>query len=128
MRENGGINCAPWGTQEQSGLACRAGNQVNSCKADVEAHLEAGCIVAGDMAFQLTKALQLCSKQGCARMSIPVQGMDGDYTGLLAEAGHEADACELAAVLTPHRGNEQETPAGRADPVSAGPASCTREG
>lgn len=53
--------------------------------------------------------------------------MNGDYTGLLAEAGHEADACELAAVLTPHSGNEQETPAGRADPVSAGPASCIRE-
>lgn len=113
MRKNGGINCAPRGTQEQGGLACRAVKQVNSGKPAVEAHLEAGCIVAGDMAFQLPKALQLCSKQGCARMPVPVQGMNGDYTGLLAEAGHEADACELAAVLTPHSGNEQETP-GRA--------------
>lgn len=113
MRENGGINFAPRGTQEQGGLACRSGDQINSGKADVEAHLEAGCIVAGDLAFQLPEALQLCSKQGCARMPVPVQGMDGDYTGLLAEAGHEADACELAAVLTPHRGNEQGDP-GRA--------------
>lgn len=37
-------------------------------------------------------------------------GVYGDYTGLLAVAGDEADACELAAVLTTHRGNEQGDP------------------
>jgi hypothetical protein len=59
------------------------------------------------MALQVPKAFQLRGKQGCTGMPVPVQGMNGNHTGLLAEAGDEADACELAAVLVPYGGNEQ---------------------